>query len=73
MKKRIQIEEWEYYCDTCGNKLDTGVPITIAFGYCSNLDGEEYHFCSEGHAIRFLVDELRKQNPRTDIEFGKEK
>jgi hypothetical protein len=52
--------DYSYECDICGEKL-IGIPITVLFGYGNILDGEEYHFCSEGHAIRFLADELRKQ------------
>jgi len=54
-------------CDVCGidNLVDYGkVPITINFGYGSSLDEEEYHFCSEGHAIQFLADELRKKETK---------
>lgn len=37
-----------YSCDTCGLNLtiDNKLPIEINFGYGSDLDGEEYHFCS---------------------------
>jgi hypothetical protein len=59
-------------CDGCGTKL-TGIPITISFGFGSPLDGEKYHFCDFKCAIEFLILESAKINPRTDIEFGKEK
>lgn len=67
MKKEIvcnecdKVSELKYFCDTCGIELSPGTPITIDFGYGSNLDGESYHFCTYGHTIRFLTDELRKQ------------
>jgi YHS domain-containing protein len=65
-----------YKCDTCSKDLIenyTGIPITVYFGFGSQLDGEEYHFCNEGHAIKFLADELRKNNPETRFELGKQK
>lgn len=62
MKKLIQSEEYEYYCDTCGNQLEIGVPITISFGYGHNLDGEEYHFCNYQCLLPFILGELKKEN-----------
>ena len=64
-----------YYCDICGLNLEKtkhSIPVTISFGYGSSLDEGDYHFCSYDHAVQFLLGELRKQNPRTNIEFGKE-
>lgn len=61
-----KIAEVNYYCEVCGINLMTkylGIPITISFGYGSNLDGEEYHFCYESHAVRFLEMEITKNNP----------
>lgn len=61
-----------FKCDTCGEK-DFYAPITISYGYGSDLDGETYHFCKESCAIKFLTDELRKKNPETRFITGKEK
>jgi len=70
MKKQIQCTECgqqsnpDYYCDTCSDNLITkyyGVPITISFSYGSNLDGEEYHFCSLTHLNQFVEAELKKE------------
>lgn len=61
-----------YKCEECDTKMNNPL-ITLIFGFGHDLDEEEYHFCSESHAIRFLANELRKKNPRTNIEFGKEK
>ena len=60
MKKLIQKEITEYYCDVCGKQIDC-TPVTLFFGYGSILDGEEYHFCCEGETIRFLADEILKE------------
>jgi YHS domain-containing protein len=79
MKKEIictecnHIAETKYYCDTCGRDLIIGVPVTLSCGYGSPLDGEEYHFCNEKCAIKFLITEEVKNNPRTSIEFGRVK
>lgn len=70
MKKIIQCTECgqdsqpDYFCDTCGENLVTkfhGIPITISFGYGSNLDGEEYHFCEYKCLLRFIIEELKKE------------
>jgi YHS domain-containing protein len=63
-------------CDTCGDNLITkflGIPITISFGYGSNLDGEEYHFCSYKCLLKFVLNENKKENPRNDIITGGKK
>jgi len=65
-----------YSCDTCGDNIITkcqGIPITISFGYGSDLDMEEYHFCGYKCLLKFILDEMKKENPRTYLEFGKEK
>jgi YHS domain-containing protein len=53
-------------CDTCGKDNLTGdcsqVPITINFGWGSELDGEEYHFCSYNCLIKFAENEQKKEN-----------
>lgn len=62
-----KIEETNYHCDTCGDNLITkyfGIPITISFSYGHSLDGEEYHFCSNEHAIQFLVNEDKKDKEK---------
>jgi len=64
MKKLIQSEKYEYLCDTCGKDLlkDVyGVPITVEFGYGSELDGEDYHFDNYSCLLKFITAELRKQ------------
>jgi len=64
MKKLIQAEKFEYYCDTCEKNLCDhyyGVPIDIYFGYGHVLDGENYHFCNYQCLLRFIIDELKKQ------------
>jgi len=79
MKKENKCKECggsfeKYLCDTCGANLFLGVPITLSFGYGSNLDGsEEYHFCNYKCLLQFTLGELKKENPRTNIEFGKGK
>jgi len=51
-------------CDTCGKSTESGefIPIRIEFGYGSNLDGEAYDFCSYQCLLRFIIDELKKEN-----------
>lgn len=61
MKKLIQSEKYLYNCDTCGDQLEIGVPITISFGYGHGLDGEEYHFCKYQCLLTFILDELKKE------------
>lgn len=67
----------KYNCDTCGDNLITkyiGVPIIVSFGYNSNLDGEEYHFCNYRCLLDFILAEMKKLNPlNKDLEFGKKK
>ncbi|HUS51199.1 MAG TPA: hypothetical protein VMZ91_13610 [Candidatus Paceibacterota bacterium] len=69
------IERETFICDTCGK--DTireclGVPITIQFGYGSDLDGEEYHFDTLKCLLRFILDEIRKQNPENRFVYGRD-
>jgi YHS domain-containing protein len=76
MKKIIQQEKYEYRCDTCGIDLLKkihGIPVELSFSYGHELDGEEYHFCSNRCLLKFIIAEENKNNPRTNIEFGKEK
>jgi YHS domain-containing protein len=81
MRKEIRCEECncvsdvDFSCDTCGKNLISscqGIPITIEFSYGSPLDGETYYFCNNKCAIDFLTKEEIKNNPRNDLEFGKE-
>lgn len=54
-----------YKCDTCGEDLLVkflGVPITINFSYGHDLDGSEYHFCAYSCLLKFITDELHKQD-----------
>ena len=62
----------EYICDTCGKKLEI-IPITLIFGYGSSLDGATYDFCDNECLLQFILGEMKKQNPRINIIFGKEK
>jgi len=65
-----------YLCDTCGDNLITkhlGIPITVFFGYCSPLDGSEYHFCDFTCLLDFVIKENNKENPRNDIITGGKK
>lgn len=58
------ISEINYYCDTCSDNLITkysGIPITVSFSYGSDLDGEEYHFCSYKCLLEFIVAEEKKE------------
>jgi hypothetical protein len=48
-------------CDTCGEKLNIGIPIIISFGYGNDLDGEEYHFDKLECLFRFVVKEALKK------------
>ncbi len=60
-----QVKTVEYICDTCGEKTIQkffGIPITISFGYGHILDGEEYHFCSYQCLLKFIIEELKKEN-----------
>jgi len=63
-------------CDTCGENLIKeffGIPVYLIYGYGSNLDGNEYHFCSNKCLFRFVAEELKKENPENRFEYGKEK
>ena len=63
MKKLIQVEENEYYCDNCGRNLlkdYLGIPITIDFGYGHILDSEQYHFCHNHCLLVFINEEIKK-------------
>lgn len=60
-------EEKQYLCDTCGVDLlfeNLGLPVTISFGYGSELDGEEYHFCNLNCLKKFINDEISKDKPK---------
>ena len=62
--------EYNYVCDTCGDNLVIkfyGVPITVSFGYGHPQDTEEVHFCNEKCLFPYIVEELKKQNPRQII------
>jgi len=70
MKKEIictecnHIAETNYYCDTCSDNLITkylGIPITVSFGYGSDLDGEEYYFCNLKCLNQFIEAENKKE------------
>jgi hypothetical protein len=61
MKQTIQNAIYQFNCDTCGQFLNQGIPITISFGYGSELDGEEYHFCSNECLLSFIEAELKKE------------
>ena len=66
-------------CDTCGKKLsignsgmvlrEIGNPFPLKLDVCS----VDYDFCSWKCLWKFVTNEIHKENPRTDIEFGKEK
>lgn len=61
---------YDYICDTCGDNLINkfyGVPITVSFGYGHSLDTEEVHFCNEQCQLQYILNELKKQNPRQII------
>jgi len=63
-----------YFCDNCSKDLlkdCCGIPITISFSYGHDLDGEEYHFCSNECAAVWFTDEMNKNNPETRFIFGK--
>ena len=57
-----------YLCDTCEKDLlkeFDGVPIT------HELDGEEYHFCDYTCLLKFVIEELKKTQPKDDrFEYG---
>jgi YHS domain-containing protein len=75
MKRLIQAEKYEYYCDTCGIDLYKeiyGVPITIEFSYGHPLDGSEYHFCNYTCLLQFIIAELNKEKPNDKL-YGKDK
>jgi len=62
-------------CDTCGKDIieeKWGIPITINFGYGSELDGNEYHFDDLKCLLSFTLDEMKKENPENRFEYGKE-
>ena len=81
MKKNVVCEDCgghgfeEYNCDTCEKDLLSafhGIPITVDFSYGNELDGSTYHFCDYKCLLRFITQELRKQNPVDErFEFGK--
>jgi len=45
-------------CDICGTNTEY-IVLT--------MHGVLYHFCNEGHAIKFLADELRKKGDKNEI------
>ena len=55
--------ETEYICDVCGKD---DIPFTLSCGYGSDLDGEQYEFCSFQCMLQFIKDELSKQEPLDD-------
>jgi len=52
----------EYVCDTCGQNLSQGIPITVTFGYGSSLDGTEYNFCNYICLFKFIAAENAKES-----------
>jgi len=74
MKRIIQQAKLQYLCDTCGIDLLKkihGIPVEISFSYGHELDGEEYHFCSNRCLLKFIIAEENKNNPRDIITGGK--
>ena len=65
----------EIVCDVCGTQLSSGgyiiqecgnkFPIEMTF------NGIECAFCNWQCLLKFILEEIKKENPRTDIEFGK--
>ena len=54
-------------CDTCGcNDFKEGkyygMPIDLEFGYGSQIDGNEYCFCSLQCLKKFIDAEIEKEN-----------
>jgi len=69
MKRLVQSEKNDYYCDTCGKELLVeflGVPISVDFGYGHELDGEEYHFCTYTCLLQFITAELKKTQSKDE-------
>jgi len=56
-------EDSIYVCDVCGKQ---DIPFTLSCGYGSDLDGEQYDFCSFQCMLQFIKDELSKQEPQDD-------
>jgi hypothetical protein len=50
----------EIKCDTCGDKLNNGVPITLEYGYGHRFDETTCHFCSDGCLKAYLQGECNK-------------
>ena len=69
-----QVREERYLCDTCGGDLFAvyyGVPFTLDCR--TDLDETQYHFCSFTCILKFIVEELKKTQPKeTRFEYGKE-
>ena len=66
----------ESFCDTCGKQLSYSTQIHYQIGYYNiiylKINHTDYDFCDLKCLWKFITNEIHKENPRTDIEFGKE-
>jgi len=78
MKKEIKCDcdkcdciiDTHYVCDVCGGTMPFET-ITMSFGYGSGLDGEEYHFDKYKCVLRFILEELKKEQKENYSVGGK--
>jgi hypothetical protein len=60
------------YCDTCERYLGGVAPITLSYGFGSELDGAVYDFCSMKCVKKFVDGEINKNKPKDNrFIFGK--
>lgn len=66
----LKKESLGIYCDTCDGQCSYDhKELTLI----ENGETNRYDFCSYKCLWKFVTNEIHKENPRPDIEFGKEK
>jgi hypothetical protein len=81
MKKEIICQECpcpyiigtEIICDTCGTKLNLIYELGEDTVIELKFNGVDYDFCNWKCLLSFVLGELKKQNPETRFEYGREK
>jgi len=60
-------------CDECSKTLPETIRTLYFDIFTLTIGDTHYHFCNWKCLYKFALKEESKINPRTDIEFGKEK